>query len=105
MTTLTLDVQKIRDAAATSPEARKALEVLAPEAFEPEVVRVKTEDEDLAGYRDFRDAARRVMGGYMAPRNCGSLKGQGLFLDQAYSWSIEVDDEGVQVLVARKSVC
>ena len=39
MTTVTIDIDKVKAAAATSPEAKKALRVLCPEAFVSERVR------------------------------------------------------------------
>lgn len=93
MNTVTIDIDKVKAAAATSPEAKKALQVLCPEAFELPYV-------TFEGFKPFLcDNGRE---GAMNVRQYGSLAGRGLFLSSLYVWEIVVDDMGESVLTARR---
>lgn len=84
--TVTLDIDKVKAAAATSPEAHKALRVLCPEAFEPERVRIDD----------------TTWGTLLGVRIYGNLAGRGAWLDTGFTWTIETDSEGELVLTARR---
>lgn len=99
MNTVTIDVAKVKAAAATSPEARRALEVLCPEAFVPQRVPLQMEargEKAAELERLFRNAGW----GDTTIRRVGNLAGQGLWLHDAFTWAIEQDDKGESVLVA-----
>lgn len=100
MTTVTLTHEKIREAAATSPEAKKALQVLAPEAFEPVyLLKDNWSDEGKA----FKDAARALglQSGSMQVLD-GALPGstrQGFYLSSDYRWELKTTPYGGYALL------
>ncbi len=80
--------EQVLKAAETSPEAKEALKELFPEAFEPEF-------ETFEGFESHYNP-------YIDRRDQGNLEGKGLFLSKFWSWSIAIDDQGIQVLQAVK---
>lgn len=83
-TSVTITAERILEAAKTCPDAEKVLRTLAPEVFK---------DVDLKG---------ADLGDFMRVRDFGSLRRKSFYLDPAYTWSIETDDEDVQCLVPRR---
>jgi hypothetical protein len=101
MSTVTIALEKVREAAQTSPEARRALEVLCPEAFGPTLL-------SLADGRKTQDALDTITTSWgighsaWCRRGVGSYKGKGIFLGYGtgrYKYSVKTDDEGAQVLI------
>jgi hypothetical protein len=95
---ITLDAEKIRKAAETSPEAAKALKILAPAAFEAQPVELK----DDGAYRQFNEATRKLGLEDLQIRACGNLAGKSFYLGSEFKWTIEKDEDCQNVLVARE---
>jgi len=90
--TLTVRKDRVLEAAASCSTARATLKALFPEVFEPPPLK-------LVGTLTVDNTKSAV-----EVRTIGSLKRRAFWLNSAFEWAIEIDDEGAKCLVpTRKS--
>lgn len=93
MKTLTVTDEAVKNAAAQCPDARRVLQTMFPEVFANPPIAWPFKE--LLSSADGESA-------YIETRALGNYSGCGLYLSHNARWEIVKDDEGIQVLIARR---
>ncbi len=91
---LKITSERVQEAAKSCPDAKRVLEKLFPEEFEPK----EPELESFAGLV----IPLNIWG--LGLRRYENYKGRALCLGPGFAWKIEIDSAGYQVLTATKKV-
>lgn len=92
-----ITTERIREAAKTCGDAANVLKTLFPEAFTPEPLPIEFNQANKTFSVNGVPTA-------VCLRTSGKFTNKSLFLTYQFNWTIETDDQGVTVLVARQKL-